>query len=264
MGSSINHHRRGSGTPLLLVHGLGAEWQQWAPVLDALGRHRELVAVDLPGFGASPPLAGEVTPGALADAVAAFLAEQDLTGTDVVGSSLGGQVALELARRGTVGDVVALDPTGFWTPGRRRLFGVMLAASFVLVRVLRPVLPALLGNRVARTVLLAGISARPWALPPDLALANLRAVTRATSLWPALRALLRDPGQQGAPAGTTPGRVTIGWGRQDRIILPRQAALAEEAFPGAQMTWFERCGHLPHADQPQQTVDLVLARTGPQ
>ena len=49
----LSHHRRGSGDPLLLIHGIGSQWQVWEPVLDQVAGEREVVAIDLPGFGAS-------------------------------------------------------------------------------------------------------------------------------------------------------------------------------------------------------------------
>lgn len=58
---ALNYVRRGRGSPLLLVHGLGAGWRSWNPVLDGLAMRREVIAVDLPGFGETPPLTGEVS-----------------------------------------------------------------------------------------------------------------------------------------------------------------------------------------------------------
>ena len=68
-------------------------------------------------------------------------------------------------------------------------------------------------------------------------------------------ALTGGPKQQGAPAGTAPGRVTIGWGRRDWVTVPRQAARAVELFPDAVLHWFERCGHFPQWDAPHQATD---------
>jgi pimeloyl-ACP methyl ester carboxylesterase len=53
----------------------------------------------------------------------------------------------------------------------------------------------------------------------------------------------------------------IGWGRFDRICFPRQAARAQELFPDAHIHWFERCGHYPHWDAPEETARLILATT---
>ena len=95
----INYIRQGKGKPLLLVHGLGSSWRSWQPVLDPLARERSVVAIDLPGFGKSPPLADGVTMPALAEAVAQFLREHDLIGVDAVGSSMGACLVLERQAR---------------------------------------------------------------------------------------------------------------------------------------------------------------------
>ncbi len=75
-----------------------------------------------------------------------------------------------------------------------------------------------------------------------------------------LRELARGPLQQGS--ALTPGRVTIGWGRQDRLLLPRQATRAQAAFPSARLHWFERSGHFPHWDQPADTARVILETVG--
>lgn len=96
----MHHVRRGKGKPLLLIHGLGGSWRSWGPILDALAAERDVIAVDLPGFGGTPPLAGEVSIATLADAVTDFLTDQKLIGVDAVGSSMGARLVIELARRG--------------------------------------------------------------------------------------------------------------------------------------------------------------------
>ncbi len=57
----MNHIRRGSGKPLLLIHGIGGSWRSWQTILDGLAATREVIAVDLPGFGDPTPLDGEVS-----------------------------------------------------------------------------------------------------------------------------------------------------------------------------------------------------------
>ncbi|MBC7921491.1 MAG: alpha/beta fold hydrolase, partial [Ferruginibacter sp.] len=77
--------RRGTGKPLLLIHGIGSSHRSWNRIVDGLAAEREVVALDLPGFGASLPLPGEVSIRTLADAVTGFLQENDLLGIDAVG-----------------------------------------------------------------------------------------------------------------------------------------------------------------------------------
>lgn len=258
---TLNYERRGSGSPLLLVHGLGAGRRSWDPIIDELADHRDVVAVDLPGFGESPPLVGEVSIATLTDAVAGFIREQGLDGVCTAGQSMGGRIVLELARRGIGGDTVALDPGGFWSDRERFVFGATLRPSIAAVRVLRRALPTLLGTSVGRTVLLAQFSARPWALARETVLPDVRGLAEAPSTGAALKALTKGPKQQGAPAGTVPGRVTIGWGRRDRVTVPKQAGRATELFPDARLHWFERCGHFPQWDAPNEATRLILDNT---
>ncbi|KQT94378.1 hydrolase [Marmoricola sp. Leaf446] len=258
---TLNHVVRGSGSPLLLVHGLGAGWRSWSPILDDLAKSRRVVAVDLPGFGETPPLDGEVSIASLTDSVVGFIREQGLDGVSTAGQSMGGRIVLELARRGVGGDTVALDPGGFWSPRQLAVFGATLRPSIALVRVLRDRLPALLGSPVGRTLLLAQLSARPWALSTETVLPDVRGLADSPSTSAALDALTTGPTQQGAPAGTVPGRVTIGWGRRDLVTVPRQATRAQELFPDAALHWFERCGHFPQWDAPDEATRLILDNT---
>ena len=258
---TLNHVRRGNGGPLLLVHGLGAGWRSWSPIIDELAEHREVIAVDLPGFGETPPLTGEVSIATLTDAVVDFIREQDLDGVSTAGQSMGGRMVLELARRGVGGDTVALDPGGFWSDRERFVFGATLRPSIALVKALRRMLPTLLGNPVGRTLLLAQLSARPWALSRETVLPDVRGLADSPSTGAALDALITGPKQQGAPAGTVPGRVTIGWGRRDLVTLPRQAARATDLYPDAVLHWFERCGHFPQWDAPHEATRLILDST---
>ena len=229
--------------------------------MEELAERREVIAVDLPGFGETPPLTGEVSIATLTDSVADFIREQGLDGVATVGQSMGGRMVLELARRGVGGDTVALDPGGFWSDRELFVFGATLRPSIILVRALRSMLPTLLGSPAGRTVLLAQLSARPWALSCETVLPDVRGLADAPATGSALDALTKGPKQQGAPAGTVPGRVTIGWGRRDLVTVPSQAARAVELFPDAVLCWFERCGHFPQWDVPHEAARLILDST---
>ncbi len=253
--------RQGSGKPLLLVHGLGSNAHTWEPVLPALSEQREVIAVDLPGFGDTPPLAGEISIATLTDAVADYISDEQLTDVDLVGSSMGARIVLELARRGHGGTVVALDPGGFWNDRQLTVFAVSIRASFALVKKLQPALPVVTKNPVGRTALLAQFSAAPWRLPRDLVLAELRSIDQSGSLYPALDALVHGPRQEGATKGALRAKVVIGWGRHDRVTNAGQAATAQAKFPDATLHWFDKSGHFPHWDQPADTARLILDAT---
>ena len=111
----LNHYRIGEGQPLVLIHGIGSQWQVWSPVLTRLAREREVIALDLPGFGASPPPPPRTPAGvaSLTTLVTEFLDELRLERPHAAGNSLGGWIALELAKRGRVRTATALSPAGF-------------------------------------------------------------------------------------------------------------------------------------------------------
>jgi pimeloyl-ACP methyl ester carboxylesterase len=254
---SLNHVRRGTGRPLVLVHALGGSLSSWDLVVEGLAAHREVVALDLPGFGASPALP-DTTVTTLTDALEEFLAEQDMRRADLVGTSLGGRIVLELVRRGVGRHTVALDPGGYWNEPERVYLVGSLRASIAAVRRLRPLLPVLAGNPASRTALLAQLSARPWAVPGDVVLRELQGLADAPGVDPALASLAAEPPRQGAAAGTAPGRLVIGWGRWDRLTLPTQAGRVLNAFPDATLHRFAHSGHFPQFDSPDETVRVVL------
>ena len=261
--SNMNYIRRGTGKPLLLVHGLGDSWRMWKPILDDLAAEREVIAVDLPGFGDTSPLPGEVSIRTLADALTGFLAENGLTGIDAVGSSMGARLVLELARRGdVVGAVVSLDPGGFWRGWERHAFYGSLYASIRLIRVLQPVAPYIARSAIGRSLLLAQFSAHPWRLPSDLVLEELRSFAASSSFDELLHQLAYGEEQRGAPSNSIEKPLVIGWGRRDRVCFPLQAERALELFPDARLHWFDHSGHFPQWDVPQQTVRLILSSTG--
>ncbi len=254
--------RHGSGRPLVLVHGLGATHDCWRHVVPLLRLHREVVTFDLPGFGHAPPLPGPLTVATLTDRVEALLADADLLDADLVGSSMGAEVVLELLRRGHGGDVVALAPSGYWGPGGRVWFLLVAWAALVLVTLLRPVAPAVLATEVGREVLLRPLSPRPRHLG-DVVPDSSRLFGCTPSFLPGLRHLGRRRPPVLVPAERTSGRrVTVAWGRRDGLCLPAQAVRAQQAVPGATLHWFDRSGHLPPWDEPLATAQLLLSVTG--
>ena len=257
---NLHSERLGAGRRLLLVHGLGGSVRSWDLIAPTLSQSRELVLIDLPGHGRSPPVVGRQTIAAFADAISDFISAKGLGAVDLVGSSVGARLALELSRRGVGGDCVALDPGGFWRGWETTFFRTTIAASIRLVRALQPYMPFLTSHGATRSLLLAQLSAKPWKLPPGVVLTEMRSFAATAVFDEMVRELANGPLQ----AGTTkpPDRVTIGWGRNDRLLLPRQARRAQAAFPDARLHWFEGCGHFPQWDQPQETVRLILDATG--
>jgi pimeloyl-ACP methyl ester carboxylesterase len=256
----MNEVQRGAGRKLLLIHGLGGSWQSWSTIMGPLAAERSVIAIDLPGHGATPAEHDSGTFDGLVGSVERYIADKGLDGIDVVGSSMGARIVLELARRGRVGNVVALDPGGFWRGWERTFFKITIGVSGRLLRAIRPSLPMLSKNAASRTALLAQLSARPWALDPKVVATELATLSTTGTFDALVRDLASGPEQIG-PAADPARRIMIGWGRHDRLCLPRQAARAKFAFPSARLHWFEASGHFPMWDMPDETVAVILAAT---
>jgi pimeloyl-ACP methyl ester carboxylesterase len=246
----LAHERTGFGPPLILIHGIGMSKEMWRPVVPLLSREREVVAIDLPGFGASPR--GPSTIAGMADAVAAFAAELGLECPHVAGNSLGGGIALELAASGRVRSACAVSPIGF--AARRELeYGrSVLAITRLLARGLAPVAPTLARSRVARTALSSHAAARPWRIPPEDTAQWTRAFANAPAFWDLWRHLPWTVRPPACPA-------TIAWGERDRLLIfSRQAPRARRMLPDARHVVLHGCGHVPTWDDPQQVARVLL------
>jgi pimeloyl-ACP methyl ester carboxylesterase len=243
--------RAGSGPPLLLLHGLGSCKEMWRPVVPLLAAEREVVAVDLPGFGASP--AGARTVEAMAGEVAAFADALGLDGWHVAGNSMGGGLALALGAMGRARSACAVSPIGFANE-REAVYarGVLAATRFMAVGV-APIAPVIARNPFLKTTLCAHVAARPWRIPPDDTVLWTRTYAEAPAFWD----LLRDaPGWTVVPPSCP---TTIAWGERDRLLIfSRQAPRARRVLPGARHVTLTGCGHVPTWDDPEQVARVLL------
>ncbi|MFF9489329.1 alpha/beta fold hydrolase [Streptomyces sp. NPDC014676] len=246
--------RLGSGPPLMVV--LQLDRAGWAPVLERLARGHEVVAVDLPGFGDSPPLPEGTTPTveALAAAVAAWLPGAGLTRPPVAGNSLGGAVALELARGGAVGSVVALSPIGLWSRPEAAYALGSLRVAHAMARACAERPGRIAGHPIGRTVAFWQLAARPWRIPEAAAADALRDLARS----PGFEATRRAVRAYRLRAFTPEVPVTVGWGTRDLMTPPHQALRAARLLPGARHVSLGGCGHSPMSDDPEQVTRVVL------
>jgi pimeloyl-ACP methyl ester carboxylesterase len=265
--SSINHHREGAGPTLVLLHGIGHHWQAWRPVIELLAGEFEILACDSPGFGRSAPLAAGIEPTipAYADAFEWFFAELGLERPHVAGNSMGGAIALELARRRTARAVSAFSPAGFWTPLERRFCQLSLSALASTPRALRGAVVALARTRAGRAALFAQTFGYPARLPAEEAVATLTDAWAAPAFDAALAAFRGY--RFSAPEQLRRTPVTIAWGNRDRLLpYALQAPRARRMLPGATHVTLG-AGHVPFYDDPGAVAAVIRstdlrARTG--
>jgi pimeloyl-ACP methyl ester carboxylesterase len=253
----LNHHREGSGEPLVLIHGIGSRWEMWEPVLDRLTPHREVIALDLPGFGGSPmPSSGTLAgPESLASLVHDFLIEIGLDRPHVAGNSLGGLIALELARRGQVRSAHGVSPAGFANRRESALARGLLWSSVRVARRLSPHADAVMGPRTSRILALGQYFAHPTNLTPADAAASLRALADAPWFDATLPTINEGHFGDGAEIDVP---VTISWGDRDRVLVPRQLWRAAAAIPQARIVPLPGCGHVPTYDDPELVGRVIL------
>jgi pimeloyl-ACP methyl ester carboxylesterase len=239
--------RRGTGEPLILMHGIGHHWQAWLPVLDRLAASRTVIAVDLPGFGRSPGLPAGVpyTAESLADAVEGFCALLGVREPHVAGNSLGGYLALELASRGTVRSATALSPAGFWS-----------RAELLYCRGVLRAMRASAESPVGRALTAGLLVAHPARLTPSALIAATQALGESIGFEPTLESF-----DNVLPPAPPKSPITIAWGEHDRL-LPRRQAVRAAKWSGQRVKLLKGCGHIPMSDDPGLVARVLLAGSG--
>lgn len=252
----LSQHRGGSGPSVVLLHGIGGSWRQWSPVLAALEGGCEVLALDLPGFGESPPRPGvpATIPGQ-ADAVEAELDSAGLSSAHLVGNSSGGWLALELARRGRARTVVALSPAGMWTAREDAYRFVILRNAHYAARLISRV-PALTRTPARRLLLNWWLfMARPGQWSAEQAAQQMRMLGGAPSYMDFLE-WTRGRRVEGLGEVTCP--VLVAWGSRDLLLPRRQAVRFVRELPDAELRILPGAGHLPMADAPQLIASTIL------
>ena len=235
-------HRGGAGPPLVLLHGFVDTWRTWELVLPALERRHQVLAPTLAGHAGGPPVdVGSLSDATLADAVERAMDEAGFGVADVVGNSLGGYVALQLAARGRASSVVAFAPAGGWAAGDES-YRETLAAQQELLELMKRTAPLASGDDLVAHQML-GVAAAPGA--GELLAHALR------EGWAI------DPERITCP-------VRIVWGTEDLLLpWPRAAArYRKEWLPHADWVLLDEVGHSPQLEVPLEAAELILGFTG--
>ena len=253
---SLNHVRAGSGPPLVLLHSLGGTLVQWNPVMDLLAAERDVIAVDMPGFGGSASLPNDVEPTAanLAEAVLDFTGSLGLGARPAIaGISLGGWVAIECARHGGASSAVGICPAGFW----REPLAPRRNTAYRTTRLLRPLAPLLLRSRGIRMRALAGNIHHPDRVPLADAIALVRGYGGAAD-YPRASAHMRAGVAGDLSDVDVP--VTLAWAEFDTLV--RSKPLKEGVLPpGVRQVTLPGCGHVPTWDDPELVARVILEGT---
>ena len=220
--TALEHRRAGAGEPLVAIHGIGSCWQVWKPVLPALEARHDTLSLSLPGYGCSAPVAGEPTVPALVDAVEEAMDAVGWDSAHIVGNSMGGWIAAELAARGRARTVVAISPAGMWTAKEMRYSRGMLRWSYSAAQRLAPHAERITATAAGRRMAFGMTYARPERLDPADAAHAIRRCS------PAHRAsCARSTGSRRARrcrGACTRSTARSAWSgaRRDLLLPPRQ------------------------------------------
>jgi len=251
----------GIGPPVLAIHGLGGTKGSFLPTVAALSDHFRVVAVDLPGFGDSDkPIGGSYDPRFFADHMIDLLHALELDRVDLIGNSLGGRVALEVALRAPerVGRVALLAPSLAWRRPRRwapalrlvrpELGLVQLAPRAVVQTVVRRLIPgadegwtAAGVDEFLRAYLTPAGRAAFYAAARQI---YLEAPHGKNGFWTRLRGIQSD--------------ALFVWGRRDTLVPIAFARHVAEALPQARHLELN-CGHVPQVELPRPTHEAIRA-----
>jgi pimeloyl-ACP methyl ester carboxylesterase len=255
---NLNFHRTGAGSPLVLIHGIGHRWQAWQPVLPLLAENHDVIAVDLPGFGASPAPDGGV-PSDIRVSVrllADLLAEMGIVRPHVAGYSLGGAMSLEMAALDLCASATAFSPAGFFTEAERRravrLLKRLRATTFAPASMIRMTM----SSPRLRDQSFRALVAHPERISPQTGYEDALAMRRGRGFRVVANAAR---GYRFDSALVTP--TTVAWGAVDRIFPVTQAEVAKSRLPQARHLVLDDCGHVPMSDNPELVATTILETT---
>lgn len=254
--AGLAFHSLGHGSPVVLLHGLASSRAAFNPIFTQLAHHHRVIAVDLPGHGDSELAEpGEpLTPRAMAFAVGEFLDALGIRRAHLVGNSLGGWVALELAADGRALTVTGLCPAGLWRPLRDRspLLELNRQAAVAAGRWGEFVMlvPAV------REVVFAGALARPHQLDYATARGAVAAQRLAGGYDEAHEGIVGAKFERASHI-TADIPVTIAFGADDQFLPSETSQLRHLAPLHARWAVMPRVGHAPMWDDPAGTVTLI-------
>lgn len=257
-------YRGGSGPPLMLLHGFACTWRAWQPTIPLLEPTHEVFAPTLPGHSGGPdlPPGCTATVRTITDELERMLDDEGMSRPHIAGNSLGGWLALELARRGRAASVTAFSPGGAWENDAhvaRKLVTLRLGRR--LARLCRGPIDTLIGIPAMRGLLFRQALEHGAHLEPD----HIRELVHAATDCRVFEALLGTiMWEQMTPLPPIKGcRVRVVWSERDRIVPVHEfLGPMRERVPHAEFVIMPDVGHLPMLDAPHLVAASILEVAG--
>lgn len=241
--------------PLLLLHGVTMSAAAWQGVAPFLTERFDLIVPTAAGHRGGPRIPGHATIRALTDVVERLLDERGLATVHIAGNSMGGWMAIELARRGRADSVCALSPAGLWTAGDDHDHGRdMLRRTKTLADATRHLTPHLLRFRRVRRLAMADIAIHGDRLSVDHAVHTFRDLVGCEAADDLL-----DTMEELQPLDRLPCPITVAWSGKDRIFPPSTFVdTARHRIPGARIIELPNVGHVPMFDDPALSAQTII------
>jgi pimeloyl-ACP methyl ester carboxylesterase len=253
------------GQPLLLVHAAMLNWRLWAPVLSQLTAERDVLAPTLPGHLGGPSLGPSSRPfiDACVDHLEAEMDAARFDRVDIVGNSLGGWCALELARRGRAHRLVGIAPVGMHTDEQALRWVRLFDRARTLARRTPRILDLAMASAMVRRKSLALVADHGDRLPATLARDLVHAV--AACDLPEVFAAALSAGVE-IPAITMADEIDVPvlllWGNADRLVGRDQIDRYLSVLPDARLVELPGLGHCPQLDDPERLAVEILGFVG--
>ncbi len=251
-GADVNYVELGEGEPILFVHGISGAWQNWLENLPHFARGHRAIALDLPGFGASPMPSWEIDMPAYGRLLHDFCEKLGIEGATIVGNSMGGFIAVEAvtALPGRFEKLVLVSAAGIlntWNPEERAVVTAWAWKTFGPHYADRG--RWIVTHPRAREIVFRPFVRYPGHLRADLLFEQISSgLERADGFGDALKALIHHDIRE--RLGEIQMPTMIVWGQSDRVI-PLSAALSyHRRIPHSRLEIFERTGHVPQLERP--------------
>jgi 4,5:9,10-diseco-3-hydroxy-5,9,17-trioxoandrosta-1(10),2-diene-4-oate hydrolase len=265
-GHKIRFLEKGKGPPLVLLHGMGGSLEWWEYNFDAFSRDYRTIAFDFPGFGYSTKSSLDFGENSASDFMSSFLDAFHISKASLIGNSMGGLIAFLTAvnQPGKIDKLILVNNVGF---GEKLSILLRLGTVFPLGE-----LGLSVRNHTIARIFMNRMFYDSQKVPDQLIPTVLEIFDMPQTRKACLRILRSGVDMKGlkkeiclrvrSGASSLPHKTLIIWGANDKVAPMNQAYVGKNLIKNSQLHVFDKCGHLPQVEWPEEFNHLVLEFLG--
>ena len=260
-GARMHYRKAGSGSPLILIHGLVSSGAAWHLNIHILAQHSTVYAVDLLGLGLSDRVPGlDASLDAVANRMFLFMDAVGIQSADVIGNSQGGSVAFKMAARhpARVAALIQVAPANPYSHGSAWLIGFYRTTIGGLIASISPRTP-----RWMRMIFLRRMFGDTRRIPPnslECHTVGLRTPGTTQHVLQSLKTWPQDMASLSADiAAIRDRKMLFIWGDHDRAVSVESARVLQALLPNSELSVYEGVGHIPYEETPERFNQEVAA-----